>query len=116
LSNAYKLLSATNLEEEKERYSGLTMQNNLVIVGRKPVFRYITACITLFNRGADEVILRARGRSISNCVETVEKLRQSFLPDIKINSISIWSEEFTVEGKRRQISYMEIRISKTVNK
>ena len=93
----------------------MTSANNVVIVGRKPVFSYITACITLFNQGVDEIILRARGKSISNCVDTVEKLRQSFSPNIAIKKISIWSEEFEVEGKRRYISYMEIRIKKQRN-
>ena len=85
---------------------------NVVIVGRKSIFNYITACITLFNRGANEVILRARGKSISNCVETVEKLRYSFLPDVVVKRITIWSEEFERNGKKRYISYMEIRIGR----
>ncbi len=93
----------------------MTSVNNVVIVGRKPVFSYITACITLFNQGVDEIILRARGRSIANCVDTVEKLRQSFSPNITIKKISIWSEEFEIEGKKKYISYMEIRIRKQKN-
>ena len=86
---------------------------NVIIVGRKPIFNYITACITLFNSSASEVVLRARGRSISNCVETVEKLRYGFLPDVVVKKISIWSEEFKRNGKTRYISYMEIRISRS---
>ncbi len=86
---------------------------NLVIVGRKPTFRYVTACITLFNRGEREITLRARGRSIFNCVETVELLRRSFWPDLRVKEIRIWSEEYEAGGRRRFISYMQIIIQRS---
>jgi DNA-binding protein Alba len=35
----------------------------LVIVGKKPVFRYVTASITLLNRGFREVEFVARGKT-----------------------------------------------------
>ena len=40
----------------------LLMERATVIVGRKKAIRYVTACITLFNRGEREIVLRARGR------------------------------------------------------
>ncbi|MCS6783954.1 MAG: hypothetical protein RMI43_03570 [Candidatus Caldarchaeum sp.] len=80
----------------------------LVIVGKKPVFRYVTASITLLNRGSKEVELVARGRNIPLCVDTVELLRKSFRRDLKVKDISIWSEEFMADGKPRRVSYIKI--------
>jgi len=86
---------------------------DLVIVGKKPTFRYVTACITLFNRGFQEISLKARGRSISNCVDTVELLRKGFRKDIRVKNISIWSEEHPFQDRKRYISYMQITIELT---
>ncbi|MEM4303343.1 MAG: hypothetical protein QW470_06595 [Candidatus Caldarchaeum sp.] len=83
----------------------------LVIVGRKPVFRYVTASITLLNRGCKEIELVARGRNIPLCVDTVELLRNSFRKDVRVKDISIWSEEFNMNGRPRRVSYMKITIT-----
>ncbi|MEM0349041.1 MAG: hypothetical protein QXE96_02615 [Candidatus Caldarchaeum sp.] len=84
----------------------------LVIVGKKPVFRYVTASIVLFNRGSKEVELVARGKNIPLCVDTVELLRKSFHQNLRIKDISTWSEEFVVNGKTRRISYMKIVVER----
>jgi DNA-binding protein Alba len=84
----------------------------LVIVGKKPVFRYVTASITLLNRGFREVEFVARGKNIPLCVDAVELLRKSFRKDVKVKDVSIWSEEFTQNGKPRRISYIKIIVEK----
>lgn len=89
------------------------MKRAMVIVGRKPTMRYVTACITLFNRGEPEILLRARGRSIKNCVDTVQLLRKSFYSTLKVKSINIGSDETEFDDDRkRYVSYMEIIIEK----
>lgn len=89
------------------------MNTSRVIVGRKDTMRYVTACITLFNKGEREIILRARGRWIKNCIDTVMLLRKSFYHSLKIKEINIGSDvlEFD-EGRKRYVSYMEIRIER----
>jgi len=88
------------------------MAKAMVIVGRKPIMRYVTACITLFNRGEREILLRARGRSIKNCVDTVMLLRRSFYTELKVKKVSIGSDEAEFDGdKKRYVSYMEILIT-----
>jgi len=84
----------------------------LVIVGKKPVFRYVTASITLLNRGFKEVEFVARGKNIPLCVDAVELLRKSFRKDVRVKDISIWSEEYTQNDKTRRISYMKIVVEK----
>lgn len=87
---------------------GASGEQSVVLVGNKPPIRYVTACITLLNRGSQEVALRARGKNIERCVRVVEILRKNFVNDVRIDRISIGSEEgFEKEGKKR-VSYIEI--------
>jgi len=39
--------------------------DNIIYVGNKPVMNYVLAVVTQFNNGADEVLIKARGRAIS---------------------------------------------------
>lgn len=85
----------------------------LILVGSKPTIKYVTACITLFNRGADVVILRGRGRSINNCLETVKLLRNGFMKDLKVVDVKIGSDEYKApDGGQRFVSYIEIFLAK----
>jgi DNA-binding protein len=65
-------------------------QPKLVIVGAsKPVLNYVTACITLFNRGEQRIRLRARGKAINVAVEVVQLLRSRFMRDVVISAAKI---------------------------
>ncbi|MEM3096515.1 MAG: RNA-binding protein [Nitrososphaerota archaeon] len=93
--------------------STLSEPKQLVIVGKKPLFKYVTACITLFNRGSTEIALIARGRCIPICIDTVHLLRRAFKRDVLVKDISIWSEQYESYGRKRYISYIRILISQT---
>ena len=74
---------------------------------------YVTACITFFNSGEKQVIVKARGRAISRAVDTVELLRRAFVKDLEINFIRIDTEElFKVEGEKSNVSTIEIVVAK----
>ncbi|MEM0445334.1 MAG: DNA-binding protein Alba [Nitrososphaerota archaeon] len=79
-----------------------------IIIGKKPLLRYVTACLTTFNSGSNRVVLRARGRRISSCVDVVNMLRKGFLVDITIERISIGTEKISIDNKEKNISYIEI--------
>ena len=86
---------------------------NTVFIGRKPVMNYVVACITFFNAGEKEVVVKARGRAISRAVDTVELLRRAFVKDVKVKSIDIDTEQLTgAEGPARNVSTMEITLNK----
>ena len=86
---------------------------NLVRIGKKPIMNYVVACVTLFNSGADEIMVRARGQAITKAVETVLMLRNSFLKHLEIEDIAIGSEEVTrQDGSRGTISTIEILLGK----
>lgn len=82
---------------------------NIVRIGKKPIMNYVVACMTLLNNGVSDVMVRARGQSITKAVETVEMLRRAFLRNIKIFSVDIGTEEVKREdGSTASLSMIEI--------
>ncbi|NIN01161.1 MAG: DNA-binding protein Alba [candidate division Zixibacteria bacterium] len=74
---------------------------------------YVVACITFFNSGEKEVVVKARGRAISRAVDTVELLRRAFVKDLEIKDIALGTQEIQgQEGGTRNISTMEITVVK----
>jgi DNA-binding protein len=88
---------------------------NLVRIGKKPIMNYVTACVTLFNSGNEEVMVRARGQAIEKAIDTVQMLRRGFLKDVNVRSINLGSEDVTrLDGTRGNISIIEIVLSREV--
>jgi DNA-binding protein len=86
---------------------------NLVRIGKKPIMNYVTACVTLFNAGNEEVMVRARGQAIETAIDTVQMLRRGFLKNVNIQSINLGSEDVTrLDGTRGNISIIEITLSR----
>jgi DNA-binding protein len=91
----------------------MSEQPNLVRIGKKPIMNYVTACVTLFNSGNGDVMVRARGQAIEKAIDTVQMLKRSFLKDAKIVSINLGSEDVTrFDGTRGNISIIEITLSR----
>ncbi len=104
-------------EEEKAVKEEVTKAENVVLIGRKPVMNYVVACITFFNAGEKQVVVKARGRAISRAVDTVELLRRAFVKNIEIENIEIGTEEITrEEGQKSNISTIEITVTKAGSK
>lgn len=86
---------------------------NLVRIGKKPIMNYVTACVTLFNSGNEDVMVRARGQAIEKAIDTVQMLRRGFLKDVSVISINLGSEDVTrLDGTRGIISVIEITLSR----
>ncbi len=86
---------------------------SLVRIGKKPIMNYVTACVTLFNSGNGEVMVRARGQAIEKAIDTVQMLRHGFLKDVFIRKINLGSEDITrFDGTRGNISTIEIILSR----
>ena len=86
---------------------------NVVLVGRKDLMSYVLAVIRLFNEGAEEVVVRARGRNICKAVDTVEHLRNLIMKDVVVKNIEIYSEEVeTPQGRKKRVSAIEIVLTR----
>ena len=87
--------------------------DNTVFIGKKGTMGYVLAVVTQFNNGANEVVVKARGKLISRAVDVVEIVRHRFLPDAKVDDISIATEELTSEdGSKSKVSSIEVKIVK----
>jgi DNA-binding protein len=89
-------------------------EDNTVFVGNKAVTAYVMACVTQFNRNADSIVLKARGRAISRAVDVAEVLKHRFMKGlVEITSIETGTEQIeTREGKLSNISSIEITVTK----
>jgi DNA-binding protein len=87
-------------------------EGNMIRVGKKPVMNYVMACVTLFNSGRNEIIIRARGKAITKAVDITEMLRRSFMKGLIIKSIRVGSEDIRRMQEEFPISTIEIVLTK----
>ena len=99
--------------EKRTAEKGRT-DENVIYVGKKPPMSYVLAVVTQFNAsGSDEVVLKARGRSISTAVDTAEIVRNRFVTDATLKEIKIGTESITnAEGRTSNVSSIEIFLTK----
>ncbi|MGQ9759818.1 MAG: DNA-binding protein Alba [Candidatus Methanomethylicaceae archaeon] len=86
-----------------------------ILVGKKPPMNYVLACLTAFHEGAGEVVVKARGRSITKAVDVVEVIRRKFMPNAEIKWIDIGTDEIQLKEEQgiRRASSISIRLGKT---
>ncbi len=88
-------------------------RENTVLIGKKPSMAYVMAVITQFGTGQKEIHMKARGRAISKCVDVAEIVKNKFIKDVKVKSISIATEQIESEkGEKFGVSTMKITITK----
>ena len=90
-----------------------SQSNETVFVGNKPVMNYVLACLTLFQNGSKEVILKARGRAITRAVDAAQIIANRYIPDVSVKSIKIDTEQVrNLESDgMSSVSSMEIHLS-----
>jgi DNA-binding protein len=99
---------------EDEKNDKLTKKiknnDNIIYIGHKPPMSYVLATVTQFQSGgSDEVIIKARGKTISTAVDTAEIVKNRFITDAKIKDIKIGTESITnEEGRTSNVSSIEI--------
>jgi len=71
----------------------MSAEAGVVLVGRKPAASYIQAILTAIARGADEVVLKARGMNISRAVDVSQLALKTVLRGFDVSSVTIGSEE-----------------------
>ncbi|MBE0525287.1 MAG: DNA-binding protein Alba [Methanosarcinales archaeon] len=89
------------------------MENDdVVYIGNKPVMNYVLAVVTQFNSGADNVVIKARGRAISRAVDVAEVVRNRFITDLSVKDILISTEKIVSERGESNVSAIEITLGK----
>ena len=102
-------------ERRAKRERGAGTEENVVFVGGKPFMNYVTSLVMQFTeKGAPEVVLKARGKFISKAVDVAEYARDRFFKDqLDYKEIKLGSEAFTgSEGRAVRVSTIEITLAK----
>ncbi len=87
--------------------------DNTIFVGKKPSMSYVLAAITQFSEGKNEIVIKARGRSISKAVDVSQIIKNKFIPDIKFDDIKIGTDQIESENKEKiNVSTIEITLRK----
>jgi len=87
----------------------------IVFVGGKPFMNYVTAVVMQFTTsGANNVIIRSRGKFINRAVDVAEMVRSKFLTDsIEIGDVNIAAEDFkNREGRPIRVSTIDIHLNR----
>jgi len=88
-------------------------ESNTIYIGKKPTMNYVLAVVTQFNSGSGEVVVKARGRSISRAVDVAEIVRSRFVPGSRVKDVQITTEKVTGEdGRTANVSSIEIFMAK----
>ena len=87
--------------------------SKVIFVGRKPVMSYVLACVTQFNEGQTEIVLKARGRAIFHAVNVAEIVRNKFVREAEVKDVQISTEQIEAEnGDLTNVSAIEISLAK----
>jgi DNA-binding protein len=88
--------------------------NNTIFIGKKPVMSYVLACLTLYQNGVADVIVKARGKAISKAVDVAQIMTKRFATDTKVKKIDIGTEQVkSIEtGAMNNVSSIEIQLGK----
>jgi DNA-binding protein len=105
-------------EQQKVEPTPPTQQSrppsNTIFIGQKPIMAYVTAILMQINSGSNEVSVKARGRAISAAVDVVEVCRRRFFEGkLHVKDIIIGTEQLGEEGQVRNVSTIEIRVTKS---
>jgi DNA-binding protein len=92
----------------------MAVDDNVVFIGKKPSMNYVLAVVTQFNSGAANVMIKARGKSISKAVDVTEIVKNRFLKDLAVGSIRIGTENMEDEERVGgvNVSWIEIDLRK----
>jgi DNA-binding protein len=92
-----------------DQRSKQSIDESTIYVGKKPTMNYVLAVVTQFNSGSTEIVIKARGRSISRAVDVAEIVRHRFVSTATIKDIKIDTEQLdTDEGPTINVSSIEI--------
>lgn len=85
-----------------------------IFIGNKPFMNYVTGVVMQFTKGAEQVVVKARGKFISRAVDVAEVATKRFLlGQAEIKDIRVDSDEFeNREGRKVRVSSIEISLGR----
>ena len=87
--------------------------DSTIYVGKKGVMSYVLAVVTQFNAGADEVVIKARGKTISRAVDVLEIVKNKFIQEVIVEGISSSTDDMVSdEGRTTKVSTIKIVLRK----
>ncbi|MEK6934596.1 MAG: DNA-binding protein Alba, partial [Nanoarchaeota archaeon] len=102
------------MAEEKQTTGRIRRDDDhIVYIGGKPFMNYVTGVIMQFTtQGANEVVIKGRGKFITRCVDVAEVANKRFLEgQIEVKDVKLDSEEFqNKEGRQVRVSTIEISL------
>ena len=83
--------------------------DNVIFIGSKAPMSYVVAVLTEFKK-SNEVVIKARGRTIGKAVEAAVIVRNKFLKDAEIIDVKLESENIidNKSGKPMDLPSIEI--------
>jgi DNA-binding protein len=82
-----------------------------VMVGRKPLSRYVLACLFALQQNKS-VEVKARGRAIPKAIGAVQLLREGLVKGLEVESVDIGTERLQgKDGREIRVSSISIRLS-----
>ncbi len=100
------------MTDEEHSKSG---DEHTVFIGSKPFMNYVTGVVMQFTtQGANEVMIKGRGKFITRCVDVAEVASKRFLTDqIEVADVKLDSEAFkNKEGRDIRVSTIEIMLKR----
>ena len=83
--------------------------DNIIFVGNKAPMNYVVAVLTEFKKN-NEVIIKARGRSISKAVETGLLVQKKFMKEAEIIEIKVDLENIIDDKTQKPMDIPAIEI------
>ncbi|MFH1779738.1 MAG: DNA-binding protein Alba [Candidatus Micrarchaeota archaeon] len=91
----------------------LKPDGNIIYVGSKNVMSYVLAIVTKFNQGFSEVVVKARGATISRAVDATQIAKHRFINTLKIDKFDVITEELPSEdGSISRVSSVSLLLTK----
>ena len=87
-------------------------EENIIYIGKKPTMNYVLAVVTQLNKESNEVVIKARGKSISRAVDVAEIVKRKFVDGLTQNVTTDTEHLKNEEGKEVNVSAIEIKLTK----
>ena len=107
-------MPAEKVENKAQPQQSQPMQQNVILVGKKPTMTYALMAMLLLSRGIGEITVKARGAAISKAVDITQVLKRRLMSElVDIKGVKIGTDVLGEAENVRHVSTIEIAVYKT---